>query len=146
MSDAVATSTRWTMCPLMSRPRMASAFASASSGVSASLTPPALPRPPVLTWAFTTTVVPYCSASALASAGVLATSPGSTGTLWAAKRSFAWYSYRSTRVSCDVGVGHRVPGVVLEGPALQVEPRARSSGAHTHQVPPGTPAEQFEDR
>ena len=42
---------------------MSPAFASASSGESASLTPPALPRPPVLTCALTTTVPPYCSAA-----------------------------------------------------------------------------------
>src|SRR5688500_12363242 len=93
------------MCPLMSRPRMALAFSSVSSGVEASFTPPALPRPPVLTWALTTTGWPNFAAMAWASAGLVATSPGSTGTPWAAKRSFAWYSYRSTRVSCDVGVG-----------------------------------------
>ena len=34
---------------------MSRAFASASAGSSASLTPPALPRPPVSTWALTTT-------------------------------------------------------------------------------------------
>jgi hypothetical protein len=35
----------------------------ASSGVSASFTPPALPRPPVLTWALTTTCLPMRSAT-----------------------------------------------------------------------------------
>ena len=71
---------------------MASAFSFASSGVWASLTPPAFPRPPTFTCALTTTWLPICSAAALASSGVLATEPGRTGTPWAAKRSLAWYS------------------------------------------------------
>ena len=62
MSEASVTNTRCTMCPLMSSPRMASAFSRASSGVEASFTPPALPRPPVFTWAFTTTAVPNSAA------------------------------------------------------------------------------------
>src|SRR3954447_23613832 len=80
----------------MSRPKMALAALSAAAGESASLTPPALPRPPVLTCALTTTVLPYFSAAPLASAAVRATVPGVTGTPCLAKRSFAWYSNRST--------------------------------------------------
>ena len=99
MSLASVTSTRRTTWPLMSRPRIAVAFSAASSASAASLTPPALPRPPVLTWAFTTTAVPIPAAAAFASSGVSATSPGSTGTPCAAKSSFAWYSYRSTNSS-----------------------------------------------
>ena len=49
-----AISTRWTVWPLMSMPRMSCARASASSGFSASFTPPALPRPPIFTCALTT--------------------------------------------------------------------------------------------
>ena len=56
MSLASVINTRCTVWPLMSSPRMAAAFSCASSGVLASFTPPALPRPPVLTWALTTTV------------------------------------------------------------------------------------------
>jgi len=92
MSLASVTSTRCTVWPLMSIPRMAAAFSSASSGVAASLTPPALPRPPVFTCAFTTTVPPSSRAAAAASGGVSTVLPGSTGTPCAAKRSFAWYS------------------------------------------------------
>ena len=58
MSLASVTSTRCTVWPLMSMPRIAAAFSRASSGVLASFTPPALPRPPVFTWALTTTAVP----------------------------------------------------------------------------------------
>src|ERR1700716_1508545 len=43
MSDAGVTSTRCTVWPLMSIPRIASALAATSSGVWASFTPPALP-------------------------------------------------------------------------------------------------------
>src|SRR3954447_11613275 len=98
MSLAGVTRTRWTVWPLMSIPRMASALSPASPGVSANFTPPALPRPPVFTWALTTTGVPSRSAAARASAAVDATTPGSTGTPWAAKSSLAWYSNRSTQV------------------------------------------------
>ena len=55
MSLAWATITLWTMWPLMSMPRMSWARALASSGLSASFTPPALPRPPTFTCALTTT-------------------------------------------------------------------------------------------
>ena len=47
--------------------------------LSASLTPPALPRPPVSTCALTTTGPPISSAAARASAGVSATRPWETG-------------------------------------------------------------------
>ena len=55
MSAAGAISTRWTVWPLMSMPRISPAFSTASCGSLASFTPPALPRPPILTWALTTT-------------------------------------------------------------------------------------------
>src|SRR3954469_7422974 len=92
--------TRWTVWPLMSIPRMSLARSAASCGSCASLTPPALPRPPVLTWALTTTVPPPSfSADARASSGVVATCASSTGTPCAANRSRAWYSKRSTGTS-----------------------------------------------
>ena len=75
------TSTRCTVWPLMSMPRIAAAFSRASSGVLASFTPPALPRPPVFTWALTTTAVPSSAAAAAAAASASSTvRPGSTGT------------------------------------------------------------------
>ena len=92
MSLAAVISTRCTVWPLMSIPRMAAAFSCASSGEVASLTPPALPRPPVLTWALTTTVPPSSAAAAAASSPVSAVLPGSTGTPCAANNSRAWYS------------------------------------------------------
>jgi hypothetical protein len=49
-------------------------------GLAASFTPPALRRPPVCTWAFTTTVPPRRRAMASASVGVDATSPSNMGT------------------------------------------------------------------
>ena len=59
---------------------MALAASYASSGFFATLTPPALPRPPVFTWALTTTTPPSFSAAARTSSGVSAMMPGSTGT------------------------------------------------------------------
>ena len=58
MSDAFSIQTRRTTCPRMSMPRIAAACASASSGVFASLMPPAFPRPPTSTCALTTTGPP----------------------------------------------------------------------------------------
>ena len=76
----------------MSNPRIAAAFSRVSSGDDASFTPPALPRPPVLTCALTTTVPPSSAAAAAASSGVSAVRPDNTGTPCAANRSLAWYS------------------------------------------------------
>ncbi len=73
----------------MSMPRIAAALSRASSGVLASFTPPALPRPPVFTWALTTTAVPSSLATAAADSASSTVRPGNTGTPWAAKRSFA---------------------------------------------------------
>ena len=89
ISSAGVTRTLWTVSPLISMPRIFSACARASAGVLASFTPPALPRPPACTWAFTTTVPPSFFAIASASAGVVATSPGGTGMPAARKISFA---------------------------------------------------------
>ena len=60
-------------------PRISPARASASSAVSASLMPPAFPRPPVSTCAFTTTGKPSSSAAARAPAGSRARRPSDTG-------------------------------------------------------------------
>ncbi len=64
----------------------------ASAGVLASLTPPALPRPPAWTWALTTTVPPMRRAMASASDGVEATSPSGMGMPAALSSARAWYS------------------------------------------------------
>src|SRR3954469_7632953 len=89
-----------TVWPLMFMPRMASAAAWASSGLLVTLTPPALPRPPVFTCALTTVTPPdfgpICSAAARASSGVVAMAPASTGTPCFSNMSRAWYSKRST--------------------------------------------------
>ena len=71
------------------------AWVKASSAVAAYFTPPALPRPPVLTCAFTMTGLPICSAMALVPSAVSVTQPGVVGTLCLANSSFAWYSKRS---------------------------------------------------
>ena len=71
------------------------AWVNASSAVATYFTPPALPRPPVLTCAFTITGLPISSAMALASSAVSVTRPGVEGTLCLANSSFAWYSKRS---------------------------------------------------
>ena len=68
-----------------------------SSASLASLMPPALPRPPTCTWAFTTTgYEPMASATLTASSTVVATSPGDTGMPNVAKNCLPWYSKRST--------------------------------------------------
>ena len=71
---------------------MSFAFCSASSGLSASFTPPALPRPPVSTCAFTTTGPPSSCAAARASCGESARRPSETGMPTRRKSSFPWYS------------------------------------------------------
>src|SRR6218665_2897973 len=130
MRAPAATITRLTMCPLMSRPRMLRAAAAASSGVVATLTPPALPRPPVFTCALTTTTPPSFSAAALASSGVSATMPASTGTPYCSNRSLAWYSYRSTRVFQSVSAHGRQKGVVVNV--------SRAVSSHTRALIPTT--------
>src|SRR4030095_6583151 len=74
-------------------PRICCAARWAPSGSSASLIPPALPRPPACTCAFTTTLPPSRVATARASAGVVATSPPGTGTPNSRSRALAWYSW-----------------------------------------------------
>src|SRR5438105_5470485 len=75
----------------MSIPMIWAAACSASAGVLASLIPPAFPRPPTGTCAFTATG-PISRAAAAASAGVLATFPGGMAMPKDARTSFAWYS------------------------------------------------------
>ena len=62
---------------------------------SASLMPPAFPRPPVSTCALTTTCPPSSCAAARASAGLVARRPSDTGIPNRRKSSFPWYSCRS---------------------------------------------------
>src|SRR3954451_22276618 len=102
----------------MSMPRMSVAFSTASSGFSASFTPPALPRPPTLTCALTTTRPPCSSAAAAASSGFSTTVPMFTGTSCLAKSSFAWYSIRSTAFA------HLVEGFAAGSTARADVPRA----------------------
>ena len=80
MSAAGATSTWYTVKPLIVMPRMADAAALAASAPSASFTPPALPRPPACTCAFTTTLLPNRAAMARTSSGLAATSASGMGT------------------------------------------------------------------
>ena len=75
------------MWPPISSARIASACASASSGVSANLTPPAFIRPPVSTWDLITVGAPISSAIRRASAAVVAKPWAETGmpalrTIW----------------------------------------------------------------
>src|SRR5215218_2470491 len=99
MSAAGATSTLRTVIPLMDIPRIASATCSASSSLAASLTPPALPRPPTSTCALITTCdawpAPWRSldAAARASAGERATSHAGTGRPWASSSFLASASW-----------------------------------------------------
>src|SRR5665647_1816402 len=106
MSETAVTSTRCTRWPLISIPSIESAISSASAGVLATFTPPALPRPPTFTCALTTTGPLASSANALASVAVVATPAAVTGTEWAANDSIAWYSKRSIRCSSLVASTH----------------------------------------
>src|SRR3954470_9911812 len=80
----------------MSMPRMSAAFASASSAVGANFTPPALPRPPVLTCALTITGSPSRSAAGRTSSTDVTTTCSVVGTPYFAKSSLACHSNRST--------------------------------------------------
>ena len=89
MSAATVTSTFSTVSPLIFMPRIAVAFSFASAGVLQNFTPPALPRPPACTCAFTITGRPNFVAMASACAGVVATSPGGIVTPKRRRISFA---------------------------------------------------------
>ena len=87
-------------------------------GPSASLTPPAFPRPPVRTCALTTTWPPSSSAAARASAGVVARRPSETGIPKRRKSSLPWYSYRSTTADSTqerLTRLERVDAIVVDG-------------------------------
>src|SRR5499426_1771175 len=103
MGEASSTSTFRTLMPsggvcgvLSIMPRICFAAVSAAAGSSASFTPPALPRPPACTCAFTTTLPPSRAATARASAGDVATSPAGTATPNSRSRALAWYSWTFT--------------------------------------------------
>src|SRR6516165_5305749 len=98
-------------------PRICCAARWASSGSSASLMPPAFPRPPACTCAFTTTLPPRRAATVRASAGVVATSPAGTATPNSRSRALAWYSWIFT----DARSGRSA----LLAPELPQEPHDR---------------------
>ena len=81
MSEPPSIQTWWTLNgpspwgPVMSMPMIASAWARASSASAAILIPPALPRPPIRTWALIAQGNPTRPAAATASSTVAATSP-----------------------------------------------------------------------
>src|SRR5467141_607849 len=104
MAEASSTSTLRTLMPsggvcgvLSIMPRIWAAACSAAVGLSASLMPPALPRPPACTCALTTTVPPSRCAISRACAGVSATSPLGTATPNSRSSTLAWYSWIFTR-------------------------------------------------
>src|SRR5207244_10987052 len=104
MAEASSTSTLRTLMPsggvcgvLSIMPRIWPAACSAAAGLSASLMPRALPRPPACTCALTTTVPPSRCAIARACAGVSATSPLGTATPNSRSSALAWYSWIFTR-------------------------------------------------
>src|SRR3989304_2532223 len=122
MGEASSTSTLSTLIPsggvcgvLSIMPRIWRTAASADAGSSASFTPPALPRPPACTCAFTTTLPPRRSAIARAWAGVSATSPPGTGTPNWRRIALAWYSWifkarsRSPALPCSLGSPSAAP-------------------------------------
>src|SRR5438874_2386154 len=75
----------------MSMPMICSAALRASPALLTSLIPPALPRPPTGTWAFTASGPSFSNAAA-ASSGLRATTPGGIGIPSEASTSLAWYS------------------------------------------------------
>ncbi len=91
MSEPPSIQTWWTVkgpspCgPVISMPRIASEWALASPASAAILIPPALPRPPISTWALIAHGKPTRSAAATASSTVSATSPSGTETPCLAK-------------------------------------------------------------
>src|SRR5437763_2641132 len=91
----------------MSIPMIWAAAADASSGVRASLMPPALPRPPTGICAFTATG-PISRQAAAASSGVRATLPGGMAMPKEARTSLAWYSSSFMREPI-VRTGGRAP-------------------------------------
>src|SRR5258706_3250110 len=95
----------------MSIPMICWAAARASSGVLASLIPPALPRPPTGTWALIATG-PSSAQAAAASSGVWATRPGGIGMPREARSSLAWYS-RSFNSRLSVLAQRKPPIVAL---------------------------------
>src|SRR5450759_3467017 len=123
MSRAASQYTSGTLNPLMSMPMICAAAWRASSGDFASLMPPALPRPPTGTWAFTATGPSSAQASAACS-GVRATLPDGMGMPSAASTSLAWYSRSfTTRRACVCGElvsrGGRSEGANLVGAAVR---------------------------
>src|SRR5438874_4451759 len=86
------------VCGVLSiMPRIRAAACSAAVRSSASLMPPALPRPPACTCALTTTVPPSRCAISRACAGVAAISPLGTATPNSRSSALAWYSWIFTR-------------------------------------------------
>src|SRR4030081_1820503 len=95
----------------MSIPMIACAAARASSGVAASLMPPALPRPPTGTCALTATG-PSSAQAAAPSSGVRATLPAGIAIPSVDSTSFAWYS-RSFKSRLSVLAQRKAPVVAL---------------------------------
>src|SRR2546428_1848069 len=81
---------------MISRPRIAVAAAFASDGDLATLMPPAFPRPPACTCAFTATGAPIAFAALSASSGVIARRPSGMGMPARWRICFAWYSWTFT--------------------------------------------------
>src|SRR5215211_2660542 len=77
----------------------------ASAGDLATLTPPALPRPPVCTCALTTTGPPAPRAIRATSSGFVATVPGFVGIPYPASNSPAWYSWIFMQRGTPQGAG-----------------------------------------
>src|SRR5260370_20858302 len=97
----------------MSMPMICCAAIRASSGVCASLMPPALPRPPTGTCDFTATG-PSLAQAAAASSEVRATAPGGIEMPTEERTSFAWYSRSFTLLRGLEGAGRlRVLRVVV---------------------------------
>src|SRR5574338_339859 len=110
-------------CETSVMPRIALATCFASAAERASLTPPALPRPPACTCAFTTTTgAPSARAACSASAGVVASWPSGTATPYARKSPLAWYSWTFIVASTlELDLGHELADVLdrgVEEPAL----------------------------
>ena len=141
MSLASVTSTRRTTWPLMSRPRIAVAFSAASSASAASLTPPALPRPPVFTWAFTTTAVADPGGRGLRLRGECRPPPPAARERRARRRAPSPGTRTGPRNSSlhAEGTTHHAPSRALRGPAGRVSTSTRTGRVASVTGPPERP-------
>src|SRR5690606_4226562 len=119
-------------------PSIAAAYCFTSSKFLASLTPPALPRPPAWIWALTTHRSPGMDlAASTASSGVRAMRPAGTAMPYSANSCFAWYSWKFMRHRMvwrtSHATGSRQAARARGGPVLSPIGGTRAKWRHTRQ-------------